>query len=271
LPPVAARCDAADVPHKVIDVFDRLAPQWDQVLPFFAAMAAQVAAAIPLVAGSRVLDLGAGTGAMTAQALARGSRVAAVDAAPAMITRLRRDHPRAAAMVMDAHQLAFADASFDIVAAGFVMHLFDDPGAAAREARRVLAPGGLLALTLPGPPPGTPPSPVDRLWAEFNREFSRYLPPGGGTGQPIDPVTLLDGAGFTGIAAQPAEVNLPMPGGGETHWQWHLTHGTIAFIDSLPAERREEFRQRLIAAVDAAGTGTLHATATLWTARAGTA
>ena len=36
----------ADVPHKVIDVFDRLAPQYDQVLPFFAAMAAQVAAEI---------------------------------------------------------------------------------------------------------------------------------------------------------------------------------------------------------------------------------
>jgi SAM-dependent methyltransferase len=248
-------------------VFDRLAPQYDQVLPFFASMAAQVVAAVPFTSGIRVLDLGAGTGAMTGQALARGCRVAAIDAAPAMVARLRREHPRAMAMVMDAHELAFADESFDLVAAGFVMHLLDNPVAAAREARRVLAPGGLLALTLPGPPPGPPPQPEpgDRLWSEF----SQYLAPGGGMGQPVDAATLLADAGFSGIAAQPAEVNLPVPGGGEMLWHWHLTHGTIAFIDSLPPGRREEFRQRLIAAADATGTGTLHRTATLWTARAG--
>jgi SAM-dependent methyltransferase len=262
--PVAVRCDAADVPHKVIDVFDRLAPQYDEVLPFFASMAAQVAAAVPFAPGTRVLDLGAGTGVLTAQALARGSLVTAVDAAPAMVARLRREHPRAAAMVMDAHQLAFADASFDLVTACFVMHLLDDPGAAAREARRVLAPGGLLALTLPGPPPGSPPQPGDGLWEEFRR----YLSPGGGIGQSIDPPALLSDAGFTGIAAQPTEVNVPLPGGGTMLWQWHLSHGTIAFIESLPPERREEFRQRLIADADTAGTGTLRATATLWTARA---
>jgi SAM-dependent methyltransferase len=256
----------ADVPHKVIDVFDRLAPRYDEVLPFFASMAAQVAAAVPFTACARILDLGAGTGAVTGQALARGSRVAAIDAAPAMIARLHREYPQAGAMMMDAHQLAFADASFDVVVASFVLHLLDDPRAAAREARRVLAPGGLLALTLPGPPPGAaPPGPAaPSLWSEF----SRYLVPGGGMGQPLDASELLSGAGFTRIAAQPAEVNLPMPGGGETLWQWHLTHGTIAFIDGLPPGRREEFRQRLVASADAAGTGALHVTATLWTARA---
>lgn len=256
------------MPHKVIDLFDRLAPQFDQVLPFFAAMAAQVAVAVPLTSGTRVLDLGAGTGAVTGHALARGARVAAVDAAPAMVARLRREHPQATAMVMDAHQLAFADASFDLVAAGFVMHLLDDPAAAAREARRVLAPGGLLVLTLPGPPPGAPhePGPGDLLWVEF----SRYLTPGL-IGQPIDPVTLLTDAGFTAITARLAEVSLPLPEGGKTLWQWHLTHGTIAFIDGLPPDRREEFRQRLIATADTTGTGTLHAPATLWTARAANA
>jgi hypothetical protein len=86
-------------------------------------------------------------------------------------------------------------------------------------------------------------------------------------GRPLDADVLLSTAGFTDAAAQPIEVNLPMPGGGDMLWQWHLSHGTVAFIDGLPPDRREEFRRHLIASADADGTRTLHVIATLWTAR----
>jgi ubiquinone/menaquinone biosynthesis C-methylase UbiE len=144
----------AGVRHKVIGVFARLAPEYDTVLPFFAAMAASAVSALPIAADVRVLDLGAGTGAVTGQALARGARVTAVDAAPEMIARLRREHPRAQAAVMDAHHLALPAGTFDVVVSSFVMHLVDDPEAVTLEVKRVLAPGGLFALTVPGPPPG---------------------------------------------------------------------------------------------------------------------
>jgi phospholipid N-methyltransferase len=55
----------AHVRHRVIDVFDRLAPQYGQVLPFFAAMGSQITSAVSFVSGARVLDLGAGAGALT--------------------------------------------------------------------------------------------------------------------------------------------------------------------------------------------------------------
>lgn|ERR1022692_3222207 len=215
--------------------------------------------------GARILDLGAGTGAVTGEALARGGRVTAIDAAPAMIARLRRDYPRAEAAIMDAHELDFPDASFDVVVASFVIHLLDDPDAAAREVRRVLVRGGLFALTVPGEPPGSePPEPqIPSLWTEF----SQYLAPGGGMGRPLDASALLSGAGFAGAAAQPIEVNLPMSGGGDMLWRWHLSHGTVAFIDDLPPDRREEFRRRLVASTDADGTRTLRTIATLWSAR----
>jgi ubiquinone/menaquinone biosynthesis C-methylase UbiE len=134
----------AHVPHQVIDVFDRLASQYDEVIPFFAAMGAQIASAVSFIPGARILDLGAGTGAVTGEALDRGAQVTAIDAAPVMIARLRREHPRAEAAVMDAHHLDFPDASFDVAIASFVVHLLDDPEAAAREVRRVLVPGGAV-------------------------------------------------------------------------------------------------------------------------------
>jgi ubiquinone/menaquinone biosynthesis C-methylase UbiE len=259
----------AHVPHKVIDVFDRLASQYDEVLPFFAEMGAQIASAVSFVPGTQVLDLGAGTGAVTGQALDRGTRVTAIDAAPAMIGRLRREHPRAEAAVMDAHHLDFPDASFDVVVASFVVHLLDDPDAAVREVRRVLVPGGLFALTAPGKPPGSEPpgQQAPNLWTEF----SQYLTPGGGMGRPLNASALLSAAGFTSAAMRPVTADLPMPGGGEMLWQWHLSHGTVAFIDGLPPDHRKEFRQRLIASTDAHGSRTLHVIATLWTARSPTA
>jgi hypothetical protein len=63
-------------------------------------------------------------------------------------------------------------------------------------------------------------------------------------------------------------VDLPLAAGGETLWEWYLSHGTFGFIEALPAARREEFRMRIIADADEAGTTALRVTATMWTARA---
>lgn len=45
------------------------------------------------VPGTRVLDLGAGRGALTAAALARGCQVTAVDCAPGMVERISTQYP----------------------------------------------------------------------------------------------------------------------------------------------------------------------------------
>ena len=46
---------------------------------------------------------------------------------------------------MDIDRLDFADSSFDLVTAGLVLQVLDDPAAAIAEIRRVLAPVGVLA------------------------------------------------------------------------------------------------------------------------------
>jgi len=94
--------------------------------------------------GRRVLDLGAGTGKLTAALLAAGADVAAVEPDPAMLAELHRAHPQVPAVAGSAEAIPLPDASADAVLAGNAMHWFD-MAAAGPEIARVLAPGGVLA------------------------------------------------------------------------------------------------------------------------------
>jgi SAM-dependent methyltransferase len=103
-------------------------------------------------AGTRVLDVATGPGWVAAQAAERGASVVGIDVAEAMIARARSAHPRIDFRVADAHELPFADASFDAVVGNFaVMHL-SRPERAIAQCARVLRPGGRLALTAWGQP-----------------------------------------------------------------------------------------------------------------------
>jgi SAM-dependent methyltransferase len=94
--------------------------------------------------GRRVLDLGAGTGKLTAALIALGEEVVAVEPDPEMLAELRRTLPTARALPASAEAVPFADASVDAVLAGNAMHWFD-MDVAGPEIARVLAPGGILA------------------------------------------------------------------------------------------------------------------------------
>ena len=94
--------------------------------------------------GQRVLDLGAGTGKLTAALLALGAEVIAVEPDPAMLTELRRALPAVRALPGSAEAIPLPDASVDAVLAGNAMHWFD-MDVAGPEIARVLAPGGILA------------------------------------------------------------------------------------------------------------------------------
>jgi 16S rRNA A1518/A1519 N6-dimethyltransferase RsmA/KsgA/DIM1 with predicted DNA glycosylase/AP lyase activity len=83
------------------NLFDRVAADYDEVVPFFAEYGAAIVDVLDPPAGCRFLDLGAGRGALTGPALARGCLVTAVDTAPAMVQRLTADFPAAATYVMD--------------------------------------------------------------------------------------------------------------------------------------------------------------------------
>lgn len=92
-----------------------------------------------------VLDLGAGTGKLTAGLLNAGHRVIAVEPLAEMREILAAGLPRALVLTGSAEQLPLEDASVDAVAVGAAFHWFDQDLALA-EIARVLRPAGILGL-----------------------------------------------------------------------------------------------------------------------------
>src|SRR5690242_5260468 len=71
--------------------------------------------------GQRVLDVGAGTGALTAELLARSAEVAAAEPSPPFVDALRDRYPDVDVRAAAAEQLSWPDASFDVAMAQLVV------------------------------------------------------------------------------------------------------------------------------------------------------
>ncbi|MER6523175.1 class I SAM-dependent methyltransferase [Streptomyces sp. NPDC001553] len=117
--------------------------------PFATDLAARVAALHP----RRILELAAGTGALTSHLLATApsGEVTATDLNEAMIALGSARAPGAVWQQADAQRLPFPDGGFDLVVCQFGVMFFPDRVAAFTEARRVLAPGGRFLFNTWGP------------------------------------------------------------------------------------------------------------------------
>ncbi|MFI6547856.1 class I SAM-dependent methyltransferase [Streptomyces prunicolor] len=117
--------------------------------PFAIDLAARAAALRPRT----VLELAAGTGALTSALLTAvpTATVMATDLNEAMVTAGSAREPRADWRQADAQRLPFEDGSFDLVVCQFGVMFFPDRPAAYTEVRRVLAPQGRFLFNSWGP------------------------------------------------------------------------------------------------------------------------
>ncbi|MDJ0665259.1 MAG: methyltransferase domain-containing protein [Acidimicrobiia bacterium] len=103
-------------------------------------------------AGMRVLDLGCGPGSITvglAEHVGPGGSVVGVDNSPERIELAQEAGAGVPALeftVASVYELPFPDDSFDVAYSHQVMQHLADPVAALLEAKRVLRPGGLIAV-----------------------------------------------------------------------------------------------------------------------------
>jgi SAM-dependent methyltransferase len=100
-----------------------------------------------LSAGQRVLDVGCGPGALTAELARRqgAARVSAVDPSESFVAAVRERLPGVDVRLAAAEQLPFPDGSFGVVLAQLVVHFMADPVAGLREMGRVAGRGGTVA------------------------------------------------------------------------------------------------------------------------------
>ena len=149
--------------------------------------------------GMRILDLACGPGTLTRRLAAHvspGGKVVGVDLAPGMIEVASAAHtPNARFEVMDIEQLSFPDASFDAVTCGHGLQFAPDLGAALREARRVLRPGGPLAASVPID------ATRDPVWSVLDEVVDRWLGP---PQQAVDEKSTRDVVGEPGRLRQAA-------------------------------------------------------------------
>ncbi|WP_017572004.1 class I SAM-dependent methyltransferase [Nocardiopsis halotolerans] len=229
------------------DLFDSVADVYDASVPFFTTFARRLVAWAEPPRGARLLDLGAGRGAVSvavSEALGPSCSILAVDVSPRMVGALAAlPLPRLRARVMDAQALDLPDASRDTVLSGFALHILPDPGAALRGVARVLAPGAALAFSTPGP------SADGGWWSRYGTIFDEFAAladaPAGMGGPPPDWGELAEQAGLRYTRTAATELSLPLDGP-EAHWRWLLSHGNRWLHDALgPADRRA-FERRVL-------------------------
>lgn len=125
-----------------------------------------------LTKGARVADLGSGTGLLSRLFLDAGCEVFGVEPNDAMQAAAEEEHghrPGFFSLSGSAETTPLGPGSVDFVVAGQAFHWFE-PLAAAKEARRILRPGGWAVLIWNSRPAGGPPFDVDyqRLLQRFS-------------------------------------------------------------------------------------------------------
>jgi demethylmenaquinone methyltransferase/2-methoxy-6-polyprenyl-1,4-benzoquinol methylase len=138
-------------PDAVRTMFDRIAPVYDAMNRVMTAGLdvrwRRLAASAVVRPGDRVLDAACGTGDLAIADLKAGARtVTGLDFSERMLERARRKSTAIDWVRGDLLALPFADGTFDAATVGFGVRNVADLELALRELRRVLHPGGRLAI-----------------------------------------------------------------------------------------------------------------------------
>lgn len=121
----------SDAFHVDGDAYDDFMGRYSRIL---AGLFADFAGVEP---GMRVLDVGAGTGALTAELIARGATAAAADPSPEFVAVLRERFPDIEVREAPAETMPFEDGAFDTALAQLVFAFVTDAPASVAEMSRV--------------------------------------------------------------------------------------------------------------------------------------
>jgi SAM-dependent methyltransferase len=127
--------------------FNVAADRYDRFMGRYSVPLASRFADFAAVDGQRVLDVGCGPGALTAELVSRlgPTGVAAVDPSEPFVAAARERHPGVSVQRGTAEELPFGDREFDAALAQLVVHFMADPVLGLREMARVTRKDGVVA------------------------------------------------------------------------------------------------------------------------------
>jgi ubiquinone/menaquinone biosynthesis C-methylase UbiE len=241
-------------------MWESVAGSWDEHQGFVDARSAAITEQLLQLAspapGERVLELACGAGGVgiaAAQRVGETGEVVLSDVAPAMVAiaaargaelGLRNVRAR----VLDLEEIDEPDAVYDVAVCREGLMFVVDPARAARELRRVLRPGGRVAIAVWGPRERNPWLGV--LFDAVSAELGAPVPPPGVPGPfSLDDAgrleALLAGAGFSAVDVQ--EVSTPYRAASVDEW-WNRTTalaGPLAQrLATLPEPAAQALRER---------------------------
>lgn len=198
-------------------------------------------------AGQRVLDVGCGPGALTAELVTRlgADAVSAVDPSEPFVAAARERFPEVSVQRAAAEQLPFEDRAFDAALAQLVVHFMADPVAGLREMARVTRDGGVVAACVWDHAGGR--GPLSVFW-EAARELDRTVAdesqlPGSREGHLTE---LFEAAGLTDVEETVLSVSVEHSSFDEWWEPFTLGVGPAgAFVAGLDAAGQAELRALL--------------------------
>ena len=122
---------------------------YDERHSFVWKMAAGLLELLEAKAGERILDVGCGTGHLTAKIATNGAQVTGVDQSAEMIHQARAAYPALHFEVMDVRKLTFPE-KFDAVFSNATLHWVKEPEQAVASIAHVLRPGGRFVAEFGG-------------------------------------------------------------------------------------------------------------------------
>jgi trans-aconitate methyltransferase len=122
---------------------------YDDKHSFVWKLAAAVLELLDAKSGERILDLGCGTGHLTAKIAETGAHVVGIDRSPEMIRQAKEKYPLLRFEVMDARDIQL-DGNFDAVFSNAALHWIKEPERVIAGTRKSLRPGGRFVAEFGG-------------------------------------------------------------------------------------------------------------------------
>jgi trans-aconitate methyltransferase len=193
--------------------------------------------------GERILDLGCGTGHLTAQIAAARAEVIGIDRSPEMISQARAQFPKLKFEVADARHLHF-DRQFDAVFSNAVLHWIVEPELVVQAVARALVPGGRFVAEFGGK------GNVRRLLAAINGAYAKFGMESGLAGNiwyypsVAEYASLLDKEGLEVREAVLFDRPTRLEDGEKGLEAWIRMFVKFA-LDRFPVERQQEFLREI--------------------------